>query len=230
MGKSIKDLFFVNENKDNGVQPQTVAETTQVKKEVFTTKATPAITPSHSEQKTNVDVVSVSEEMVSQIWDEIIKRNLPGPDYLELRNNASALEGLPLTEEQRLEAAFKVLKKTYPNLTKDIIVRSIDTYVGIVEEERKKGLDQCNQVRANTVGEKKSRLELMKSTAKETLAQIEELKKRYEEANANINQMEHEILSATQDLDAKERAFNASIDSALSVLNSDKSKILTLNF
>ena len=37
MGKSIKDLFFVNENKDNGGQPQVVAESTQVKKEVFTT-------------------------------------------------------------------------------------------------------------------------------------------------------------------------------------------------
>ena len=228
MGKSIKDLFFVSEEQTKGA-PQ-VAETSQVKKEVFTTKSTPVVAPEPSDAKTTVDVVSVSEEMVSQIWEEIVKRNLPGPDYLELRNNASALEGLPLTEEQRLEAAFKVLKKTYPNLSKDIIVRSIDTYVGIVEEERKKGLDQCNQVRTNTVGEKKSRLELMKTTAKDTLAQIEELKKRYEEVNANINQMEHDILSATQELDAKERAFNASIDSALGVLNSDKSKILTLNF
>ena len=228
MGKSFKDLFFVSEDT---TQATPVSESGQVKKEVFTAKAAPAVAPEAPNAKAaTVDVVSANEEMVSQIWEEIIKRNLPGPDYLELRNNASALEGLPLTEEQRLEAAFKVLKKTYPNLTKDIILRSIETYVGIVEEERKKGLEQCNQVRTSTVGEKKSRLELMKGTAKDTLAQIEELKKRYEEMNANINQMEHEILSATQELDAKERAFNASIDSALGVLNSDKSKIQTLNF
>jgi len=223
----LKELFFVTE--DN--TPQAVSEQpAKIKKEVFhqdggTAKVQPTAQPQHD----GGAHANPSDEMVSKIWDQIISRNLPGPDYLELRNNASALEDLPLTEEQRLEAAFKVLKKTYPNLSKDIILRSIDTYLGVVEEERAAGLEECKKARMQTVGEKESRLKVMRETNAETLKQIEELKKRYDETEASINAMEHDILSATQQLDSKERMFNASIDSALSVLKSDKSKISTLN-
>ncbi len=225
MGK-FKDLFIVSEEAGTPTRP---VEETKIRKEVFTPSTHQVATPA-SQPEVKVDAVSADEEMVSQIWEQIINRNLPGPDYLELRNNASALEGLPLSEEQRLEAAFKVLKKTYPTLTKDIILKSIDTYVGVVNEEKAMGLEQCRTARANTIGEKESRLKVMRDTNEETLKQINELKKRYDETEANIHKMEHEILSASQELDTKEKAFVASVEGALSVLISDKNKIATLNF
>lgn len=225
MGK-LKDLFFVAEE-TTGTEQNVVAES-KINKGVFTQPVHES--PAQSiEQKTVVEA-SADEDMVSQIWQQIINRNLPGPDYLELRNNASALEGLPLSEEQRLEAAFKVLKKTYPNLTKEVILKSIDTYIGVVNEEKASGIEQCKKLRASTIGEKESRLKVMRETNEETLRQINELKKRYDETTANINSMEHEILTASQELDAKEKAFIASVESAMSVLVTDKSKIATLNF
>lgn len=226
---SLKDLFFV---KEEDTQKPVGVEPTKIKKEdVFaaTTAPTPSVSAPTPGNMPDTLSPSASDEMVSKIWDQIINRNLPGPDYLELRNNASALEGLPLNEVQRLEAAFKVLKKTYPNLTKETILQSIDTYMGVVEEERTAGLEECQKARTQTVGEKESRLKVMKDTNAETLKQIEDLKKRYDETEANINKMEHEILSAGQILDKKESMFNASIDSALAVLKSDRNKISTLN-
>jgi len=220
---SFKDLFFVQEETP---KQQVTESPAKIKNEVFSNSA---VQPQAQEIPDAGVSATPSDEMVSKIWDQIISRNLPGPDYLELRNNASALEGLPLNEEQRLEAAFKVLKKTYPNLTKDVILRSIDTYVGVVEEERTAGLEECKKARQATIGEKESRLKVMRETNAETLKQIEELKKRYDETENNINNMEHEILSAKQQLDNKERMFNASIENALSVLKSDKNKISTLN-
>lgn len=225
---SFKDLFFVSEDK----QAQQVAteEPAKIKKEVFSKDPMSSRTEmSGSEQVSDQKASVPSEDMVSKIWDQIISRNLPGPDYLELRNNASALEDLPLTEEQRIEAAFKVLKQTYPNLSKQVILNSIDTYLAVVEEERAAGLEECKKVRMETVGEKESRLKVMRETNAETQKQIEELKKRFEETNDAINKMEHEILTATQTLDSKERMFNASVDSARQILLSDKNKISTLN-
>ena len=225
---SLKDLFFVKEDETQQVKKENV-EPAQIQKTVFTPSPVGNTASPTAEARVNETSASPSEDMVSKIWDQIISRNLPGPDYLELRNNASALEGLPLSEEQRLEAAFKVLKKTYPNLSKTVILKSIDTYLGIVEEERKAGLQECQSARTQVIGEKESRLKVMRDTNAETLKQIEELKKRYDETEANINKLEHEVLSASQQLDAKERMFNASIESAISVLNSDKNKISTLN-
>lgn len=225
--KSFKDLFIVPDSPES----QTPKEETKIRKEVFTPTQQQDVRPAPQAEPSQQPVAAVAnDEMVAQIWEQIINRNLPGPDYLELRNNASALEGLPLTEEQRLEAAFKVLKKTYPTLTKDVILKSIDTYIGVVNEEKANGLEQCKAARQSTIGEKESRLKVMRDTNAETLRQINELQKRYEETQANINQMEHEVLTATQEMDARERAFLASIESAVSVLNSDKTKIATLNF
>jgi len=213
----IKNLFFVEEPSVAKVNPQSVSE--PIRKETFTPMAS-----------TNTVVSeSPNEEMVSQIWEVIIEKNLPGPDYLELRNNASALEGLPLSEEQKLEAAFKVLKKSYPNLTKDTIVRSIDTYIGIVNDEHKSGLAQCKELRAKQVGEMETRVKQLKETASDMMKQIEDLKKRYEETMTSVNGMEHQILTTSQEIDARERAFTASIDSAISVLSSDKTKVSNLN-
>lgn len=226
--KTLKDLFFVPDSPE----AQAPTEESKIRKEVFTPsqhEARPTVAqPEASPQPTSTAVAN--DEMVAQIWEQIINRNLPGPDYLELRNNASALEGLPLTEEQRLEAAFKVLKKTYPSLTKDVILKSIDTYVGVVNEEKASGMEQCKAARQATIGEKESRLKVMRDTNQETLRQLNELKKRYEETELNIRNMEHEVLTATQEMDAREKAFLASIDSAIAVLNSDKNKIATLNF
>lgn len=220
---SLKDLFFVQEETP---KQQVTESPAKIKNEVFSNST---VQPQPQESPEASVSATPSDEMVSKIWDQIISRNLPGPDYLELRNNASALESLPLTEEQRLEAAFKVLQKTYPNLTKDVILRSIDTYVGVVEEERAAGIEECKKARQATIGEKESRLQVMRETNAETLKQIEELKKRYDETENSINNMEHEILSAKQQLYNKERMFNASIENALSVLKSDKNKISTLN-
>ncbi len=230
MGK-FKDLFIVSEEPTAQVSQSSVEEA-KIRREVFTPSPVQAqqdVAPA-KQTDAKTDYVTADGDMVAKIWEQIINRNLPGPDYLELRNNASALEGLPLSEEQRLEAAFKVLKKTYPSLTKETILKSIDTYVGVVNEERASGLEQCQSARMATIGEKESRLKVMRETDNDIIKQIEELQKRHVKMSNDISVMENEISTASSQLETKEKAFLASIESALSVLASDKTKIATLNF
>ena len=215
---SFRDLFFVREEDK---APAVAQQSTEIQKEVFH--------PVSYSNKSESKGLMSDENMVSKIWDQIISRNLPGPDYLELRNNASALESLPLSEEQKLEAAFKVLHNQYPNLSKEVILKSIDTYIGIVDEEKRAGLEECKKARDLTVGEKESRVKVMRETNVEILKQIDDLKKRYDETQQKIGSMEHEILSDKQELDTKERMFNDSIQTVISVLMNDKNKISMLN-
>ena len=55
--------------------------------------------------------ITADEVIVNKVWDKIIAANRPGPDYLELKNNVEALEDLPISNEQKLISAFKVLRK-----------------------------------------------------------------------------------------------------------------------
>ena len=190
----------------------------------------PMAPTSFTQQAADVSAVGSDNEIVGRIWDTIINKNLPGPDYLELKNNAAALEDMGFTEEQRLVAAFKMLKKGYPNFTKDVVIKSVDTYIGIVNEEKELGLKEVAQLEKDTVGEKSARLGQLRATANDILAQIDELKKRFDETNNSANTLEHEILTETQAINSKRQVFIGSIETVIQTLNSDKAKISTLNF
>ena len=86
--------------------------------------------------------ITADDAIVSKLWDKIIAANRPGPDYLELKNNVEALEDLPISSEQKLISAFKVLKKGYPNFQKDDITKAIDFYIKVVDSEKIAGLQQ----------------------------------------------------------------------------------------
>lgn len=214
----IIDLFIQKEDPKTGSQEKQVEE---APKPVSTQSFTPA---------ESVATIGTDDAIIGRVWDSIIQRNLPGPDYLELKNNAAALEGLPLSEEQRLEASFKVLKKSYPTFTKDVVLRSVDTYINIVNEEKELGLKEVEQLEKETVGEKTTRLSQLRETANDILKQMDELKKRYEETNASANALDHEILTETQKISSQKQKFISSIESVISTLQSDKVKISTLNF
>lgn len=222
----LKDLFIQS---DSTPAAPAVDVAAPIRKETFAPIAT-SVNVSSAPSPSTATSVMANEAVVATLWDAIIGRNLPGPDYLELKNNASALEDLPLSEEQRLSAAFKVLKKSYPQFTKDVILRSIDTYLGIVEEERQKGKTECQNLRISTVGEKEARLKQFRESAEEIRRQIKELEKQYEEANSSASSLEHEILTAKQDLETKEKMFESSVETVREVLLNDKTKIATLNF
>lgn len=225
----VKDLFFVSEPKPETPKANNVEPVGTINKESFVSTSA---WPQQPTPTVETSFPSTNEDVISQIWEVILSKNLPGPDYIELKNNVSALSktlvGIP--EDQIISAAFNVLKNQYPNLTKETILKSIDTYVGIVNEEKKNGLNQCKQLRINEVGEKESRVKQLKETANDILKQIEELKKRYDETNASANNLEHEILTKTQEIDAKEKTFVGSVEAVIGVLTNDKNKIATLNF
>ena len=157
------------------------------------------------------------------IWNKIIAANRPGPDYLELKNNVDALDDLPISNEQKLISAFKVLKKSYPNFQKDDIIKAIDFYLNVVNDEKNEGLKQLEEMRINNVDGAETEIKAMQAKA-------EELKRQYDELQSNIGTKTLELIQAKNKIEINHRKFIGSVDAVVNVLTRDKDNILTINF
>ena len=118
------DIFVKpEENKEVSPQQQSVkqqtpvqSQSTSVQQQTVTATqnfASPLVDNiSHMSVSTPVSTIStndVNENIVKDLWNVILNKNLPGPDYLEVVNSAAKLESMGLPEDKRYEAAFKML-------------------------------------------------------------------------------------------------------------------------
>ena len=69
----------------------------------------------------------------------------------------------------------------------------------------------------------------MKNAAQEILKQIDDLKKQYEDVNAEIHKLEIEVTDDTNEIDSKEKIFDSSVQAVINTLNADKVKVSNLN-
>lgn len=171
------------------------------------------------------------EEMVNKLWQVIIEENLPGPDYVELKNNVAAISesGLTTDENQMFKAAYKVLKRSYPQLTKEIISNSIEKYKDIIEKEKKNGLEQFEELRKTKVGSKNAEIETLKQR-RETLE--EEIRKKKEELGniaVQLDKLEDEVQENTSTITRQIEKFESSVKKVLQILNGDKNTVNNLN-
>lgn len=222
--------FFIKEEEGNTPQEVNVrpsvsgaprSYTASVKQEDVPTQ--PITPPSVEIPSSTKKVITADDVIVNKIWDKIIAANRPGPDYLELKNNVEALEDLPISNEQKLISAFKVLKKGYPNFEKDDITRAIDFYVKVVEDEKAAGLDELEKMRVQNVNVVEESIEAMRYKA-------EELKRQYDELQSQIGEKTIELTKAKNDIDMKYNSFTGSVDAVLNVLMSDKNNVMSINF
>ena len=165
----------------------------------------------------------------AKLWDMIVAKNLPGPDYIEFKNAAAGLIDVIPDETMQLKGAFNVLKRSYPTFSKEVILSSIDTYIGIVNEEKEKGKKECEELRRTKVGDKVTSINSMKAAVQDVLKQIEELKKQEESIKAEIRRLELEVTTDTNEIDSKEAMFNSSVQAVIDTLNADKVKVTNLN-
>lgn len=220
--RSLFDLIF-EEDKEEVKKEESIQQ-----EEPNTTAfvSTPASKPT-----INSTVAVADEEMVQRLWQVIIEENLPGPDYVELKNNVAAISesGLTTDELQMFKAAYNVLKRSYPQLSKEIILKSIETYREIIEKEKKNGMEQFEELRKTRVGSKNAEIEALKS--RRTALENEIKKKREElgEIAINLDKLEGEVQENTSEINLQIQKFESSIKKVLQVLDSDKNKVNSLN-
>lgn len=176
-----------------------------------------------------VGKVPVDKEIEAKIWDMIVAKNLPGPDYIEFKNTAAGLVDINPDETMQLKGAYNVLKRSYPTFTKEIILSSIDTYIGIVNEEKEKGVQQCAELRKTKIEDKISAMKSKAAAMDEIACQIKELQDKQATISADLKQLQFEVEAATKEIDEKERIFESSVQAVIDTLNADKVKVSNLN-
>ena len=222
-----KDIFIKSDNDKQSVQQQPV-QTAPVQQPVQQpVQTTPVPTgigiPNNTFGAATPNVTSPDPTIVEELWKSIIKENRPGPDYLELKNNVEALEDMPMTADQKILGAFKILQKQYPNFKKDDITNAVSYYIEVINRERETGLSELKQLRLSTV-------DTVSDTITEKQQELSDLRQKMADLQNEIAELNANMLKAKADVEEKEAVFIASVEAVLSVLNSDNSKIQTINF
>ena len=124
-------MFVEDSNKES----ETVKPRTSQEASAPATVAVPSSVPTPTIMASG----DVDTKLVELLERKINEANLPGPDYLELLQSAEQMKQYIPDETTRLKAAFGSIQGMDPRMTKDVVLASIDTYLGVIEAERGKG-------------------------------------------------------------------------------------------
>lgn len=215
---SIKSAF-VTEVPDENVQQ--VTETT---KGVETPRQATVVFPTNVTVNTAIEG-QVDDNLLQKLCQVMEDSNLPGPDYLELKNvaNNDDMKRVMPDEAQRMMMAFITMKSSNVELTKERVLTSIDEYIKMMEHERTVGHEQLQLIWNQNV---ESQKELVANTEK----RIAELQQELQECLTFVQTKNNEIAAASNECNINKANFNATVDFLVKNLTDDKTKLnLILN-
>lgn len=196
----VKSAIFVTEE---NAQPKQEAKVEAPK--VQEVKADP-------KASTNENVVELNQQILDKLCERLDMENLPGPDYMELRttmNSDYLVKNFP-DENTRMNIAFNTLKVTSPQLTKEYIMESIDTYVGFLHQWRAEAV--------NEVTKKREEVNASIKKIEDLNAKIEKMIKERDSLQVGVNEI-------TEKCDRNQRDMDNAITFLISKLSEDKENI-----
>lgn len=202
----------VTSNKVEQKESQKVQQV-QSAQPMFITTSLPQTAPSKIEGQVN-------ESLLQQLCKAMEDSNLPGPDYLELKNvanNDDMKKAIP-DETQRLTVAFITMKSSNPSMTKERVLSSIDEYIKIIENERKNGHEQLNAIWAEKVESEKENVARAEQEIIELQAKLQELLNFVQTKN-------NEIATTSNECNINKANFDTTVDFLVNNLTNDKTKL-----
>lgn len=169
------------------------------------------------------------EVLFGKLGDVMIAENLPGPDYVELKEatagNEENLKAVIPDEEARHNAAlitaFNSIKAANGKMTKEVVINSIGTYLKILDREY-----------SNAMGELNTMWTTLVENPTQEIAQLqkekEELSQRLEKINTSIATISAEIESAKAKHIAQKSTFEITFGVFKNKLEQDREKLKTI--
>jgi alpha-D-ribose 1-methylphosphonate 5-triphosphate diphosphatase PhnM len=162
----------------------------------------------------------VDDALLQKLCQVMEDSNLPGPDYLELKNvanNDEMKKAMP-DEIQRLTVAFITMKSSTPEMTRDRVLNSIDSYIQMMENERKTGHAQLETIW-------QERVESQRKAVTDAEERIVTLQKELGELVSFVQNKTNEIAAATNECNINKGNFDATVDFLVKNLADDKAKL-----
>lgn len=162
----------------------------------------------------------VDDELLQKLCQAMEDSNLPGPDYLELKNvaNNDEMKRAMPNELQRLTVAFITMKSSSPEMTRDRVLNSIDSYIQMMENERKTGHEQLDQIW-------NVKVESQRTAVSEAEAEIASIQKRLQELVEFVQTKNNEIATESNKCNINKANFDATVDFLVNNLTNDKTKL-----
>lgn len=168
----------------------------------------------------NSEISEIDEGVLDNIIAMLDEKNLPGPDYLELKkaaNDEVLLQSIP-DEKMRFSVSYATLKAASPSLSKKQILQSILTYIQYIEDERERGTEQFNKLWQDQVVAREEAIEKAKVEIAELEAKLEKLK-------TFAQEQEGQVVAVKADCGRKKKEFNATVDYMIGKLRMDGAKL-----
>ena len=165
----------------------------------------------------------LDDKLFEQLCDIIEESNIPGPDYVELTKaaqNETMKMAIP-DEKARFMAAYISMKATAPQLNRDVVLGSIDTYIGILEKERKNGLEELQTRWVEDVEKNEQKV----AKAQEDIVRLQ---KELQDKIQFVAEQKTVIASTKNDLNIKKANFNYTFDVFIKKLQDNKVELNTI--
>lgn len=206
-----------------------------------TTVQSPTITQQSSvsvDSNGNIQYAGKVREKFAQLMLEgVQERNIPGPDFLEMReqwSNADLQQNIP-DANARWKTVFSMIRMMDKNFTKQHVLDSVDLYVKVVEEELGNALAQIEQRYQKTVSSKEKELadaeKFIEADRKEILSLQEKIKQIQDKIKGNedfIAAAREEINKGKIDTFVDKADLQATADAIKNNLIADKTTLTTI--
>ena len=179
----------------------------------------------------------VREKFAQLMLEGVQERNIPGPDFLEMReqwSNAELQQNIP-DSNARWKTVFSMIRMMDKNFSKKHVLDSIDLYVKVVDEELSNALAQIEQKYQSTVGNKEQELanaeKLIENDRKEILSLQEKIKQIQDKIKGNedfIASAREEINKGKIDTFVDKADLQATADAIKNNLIADKTTLTTI--
>lgn len=216
MKSKIRNMLFVTNESNN-------KETSQVTTQPLIQQA--LIKESTPQIQDNNDRGVPNETVLKTLANVLDERNLPGPDYYELALTAKGLANILPDENTRYKVAFTTIQTNDNRLTKNVIIDSLDTYIQIMEHERKVGLNELEEEKQRKVVQIRNSVNDKITNISNLRQQILVLQQTIDQELADVEKVQSEANQRELEINKQERDFNASVDLMVQQLKSDKEKL-----
>ena len=170
----------------------------------------------------NGATVEINEGLLDTLEQKIKAANIPGPDYIELKEAAEnpTLVASEPEEKKRWSSAYIMMKSFNPqaNLSKKKILDAVNHYIGIIRQEINTGQAELKELRLRDITKEHEECgELEKEIAK--------IEKQLEQKKDTLAKKKKKIEDSQAKYDHQEQVFNHTTQFVINMLEGDKQKI-----
>lgn len=192
-------------------------------------KVTPAQTPQpapvpYIEPSRNIPQVSNEDFGIfcQQLYDALEAANMPGQDYMDLRQALKNMSNLSMAEETKFQAAFATMATS--GADSESFMQSFDYYKNILLSEKQKFDEAIESAMSDSVHTKQATLKQLTETNEKNAAEIKRLTEEISANNTQCTSLQVEISSANSKLDQKKQNFEAAYQKIIKEIDEDSIK------